>query len=143
MTHFLETVLSTQGPWGLRIERSGEWLASTAELAGTSQSRRLGLRGRDGMDDDAALVIAPTQGVHTFGMKFPLDIVGVRRNGEVVSVQCSVRSRRIVLSFRAFAIVELAGGACGRTGVRVGDHLMAEPRNAAVPQVTSTSHELR
>ena len=143
MTHFLEPALSTQGSWGLRIERSGEWLASAAELAGTSQSRRLGLRGRDRMDDDAALVIAPTQGVHTFGMKFPLDIVGVRRNGEVVSVQCSVRSRRIVLSLRAFAIVELNGGACGRTGVMVGDRLMAEPRGAAVTKFTSTAHELR
>lgn len=143
MTHFLEPVLSTRGPWGLRIERSGEWLAAAAELAGTSKSRRLGLRGRDHMDDDAALVIAPTQGVHTFGMRFPLDIVGVRRNGDVVSVQCNVRSRRIVLSFWAFAIVELASGVCGRTGVRVGDHLMAETRNAAVPKFTSTSHEVR
>jgi len=94
------------------------------------------------MDDDAALVIAPSQGVHTFGMKFPLDIVGVRRNGEVVSVQCGVRSRRIVLSFRAFAIVELAGGACSRTGIRVGDHLMAESRNAVARQFTSTVHGL-
>ena len=143
MKHFLEPVLSMRGPWGLRIARSGEWLAASAELAGTSQSRRLGLRGRDRMEDDAALVIAPTQGVHTFGMKFPLDIVGVRRNGDVVSVQCSVRSRRIVLSLRAFAIVELAGGACGRAGVRVGDHLMAEPRTAAVPKFPSTTHEWR
>lgn len=95
------------------------------------------------MDDDAALVIAPTQGVHTFGMKFPLDIVGVRKNGEVVSVQCGVRSRRIVLSLRAFAIVELAGGACGRAGIRVGDHLLAEPRDAESRKVTSASHELR
>jgi uncharacterized protein len=142
MKHFLEPVLSTQGPWGLRIERSGQWLASAAELAGTSQARRLGLRGRDGMDDDAALVIAPTQGVHTFGMKFPLDIVGVRKNGEVVTVQCSVRRRRIVLSLRAFAMVELPGGACDRTGIRVGDRLLAESRPAAVPKFTSSAHEL-
>lgn len=132
MNHFLEPVLSTNGPWGLRIERSGEWLAAKAELAGTSKSRRLGLRGRHRMDEDAALVIAPTQGIHTFGMKFPLDVVGVRRNGDVVSVRRSVSSRRVVLSFRAFAMVELNGGACGRTGVRVGDRLLAEPRNAAV-----------
>lgn len=94
------------------------------------------------MDDDAALVIAPSQGVHTFGMKFPLDIVGVRRNGEVVSVQYGVKSRRIVLSLRAFAIVELSGGACGRKGVRVGDRLLAEPQNLITSQFTSSAHGL-
>ena len=52
-------------------------------------------------------MIAPTQGVHTFGMRFALDIVGVNRAGEVVSLRAGVPRRRLVFSWRAFAIVEM------------------------------------
>jgi uncharacterized protein len=128
--HFLEPVLSAPGPWGLRIAGAESWLASSAELAGTSRSRRRGLRGRDGMDADTALVIAPTQGVHTFGMRFFLDIVGVRRNGEVVSVRPHVASRRVVFSLRAFAMIEVNSGVCARVGLKVGDRLVAQSRSA-------------
>lgn len=137
--HFLEPVLSSQVAWGLRIAGTGTWLARTAELAGTSQARRRGLQGRDDLDDDSALVIAPTQGIHTFGMRFALDVVGVRRNGEVVSVKDNVGSRRVVLSLRAFAIVELRGGTCARVGLAGGDRLVAELHDIAVAPSLSGS----
>jgi uncharacterized protein len=126
--HFLEAVLSAPGPWGLRIAGAERWLASSVELAGSSQARRRGLRGRDGLDADAALVIAPTQGVHTFGMRFCLDVVGVKRNGEVVSVRPHVTRRRVVFSLRAFAMIEVNSGVCARVGLQVGDRLVAQVR---------------
>jgi len=121
--HFLEPVLRTRGDWGLRIARTGGVLATHGELAGTSQSRTRGLLGRDALAAGRALVIAPCQGVHTFGMRFPLDIVGVARDGAVVTLRCHVPRRRIVLALRAFAVVELAAGACQAAELRVGDRL--------------------
>ena len=38
---------------------------------------RKGLLGRESIDAATALVIAPTQGIHTFGMQFPIDVIGV------------------------------------------------------------------
>jgi uncharacterized membrane protein (UPF0127 family) len=122
-SHFLEPALAAGGGWGLRIVHSGTWLARFAELAGTSASRRAGLVGREALPPGHALVIAPTQGIHTFGMRFSLDIVGVARDGTVVKIKENVPGRRVVLALRAFAIVELAAGAAQAAGLRAGDRL--------------------
>jgi hypothetical protein len=67
------------------------------------------------------LVIAPSQGVHTFGMHFPIDVIGVARDGRIVKIKSSVCPRRVVLSFRAFAMVELGAGATASARIRLGD----------------------
>ncbi|MGD9904764.1 MAG: DUF192 domain-containing protein [Vicinamibacterales bacterium] len=118
-------MLSIAGRWGLRIEGSGTWLATDAELAGTSAARRRGLAGRESMAPGGALVIAPTQGIHTFGMRFALDLVAVARDGRVVRVAAGIRPRRVVFAWRAFAMVELPAGAAALAGVRPGDRLTA------------------
>ena len=123
--HFLEPVLRATGSFGLLIERSGHALATRAELAGNSASRKRGLLGRESLDEGHALVLAPCQGVHTFGMHFSLDVVGVARDGTVVVLRHDVPRRRIVLALRAFAVVELAAGACAAAGLGPGDRLGA------------------
>ena len=45
------------------------------ELALDSATRRKGLLGRDGLDDGNGMVIAPSNSVHTFFMRFAIDIV--------------------------------------------------------------------
>ena len=123
--HFLQAVLTSTNPWGLRIASSGRSLAVKAELAGNSATRKRGLLGRESLDAGHALVIAPCQGVHTFGMRFSLDVVGVARDGTVVTLRRDVPARRIVLAWRAFAIVELAAGVCAAAGLLPGDRLEA------------------
>jgi uncharacterized membrane protein (UPF0127 family) len=124
--HFLADVLKRGGCYGLLIERSGVWLARTVEAAVDSETRKRGLLGRDALDPNSAIVIAPSQGVHTFGMRFNIDIVGVGRDGRVIKIREAVPPRRLVFSLRAFAIVEMAAGACTRMGLRVGDRLVAD-----------------
>lgn len=109
----------------LVIERSGVPLATAVEVAGHSASRRRGLLGRDQLDAGAALVIAPCQGVHTFGMKFVIDIVAVNRDGVVIKMCSHVPARRIVVAWTAFAIIEMPAGQSERTGLRVDDRLIA------------------
>jgi uncharacterized membrane protein (UPF0127 family) len=122
--HFLGSVLDTPGPWGLRIERTGAWLVQTLELAADSETRRKGLLGRDQLAPGVGFVIAPSQGVHTFGMRFPIDIVGVTRDGRVVKVRSDVPRSRLVFALRAFAILELASGVAARAGLAVDDRLV-------------------
>src|SRR5687768_12329149 len=110
--HFLQPLLKrTPGdPLRLRNVRSGLSIATTIETAFESADRKKGLLGRDGLAPGQALVIAPTNLVHTFAMRFPIDILFMARDGRVLKVRRAVPARRIAGSWRAFAVVELAAG---------------------------------
>ena len=103
-------------------------LATTVEAALDSASRKRGLLGRDALAPGAALVIAPSNGVHTFFMKFAIDVVFVARDGRVVKIARAVNPWRACLALRAFAAVELAAGAAETAELRVGDRLSVRPR---------------
>jgi uncharacterized protein len=122
VAHFLTAVVDG-APFGLRIQRSGVLLGTAFRLAGDSATRREGLLGHDGLAPGSGLVIAPSQGVHTFGMRFPIDVVCVTRTGVVVKCRSTVVPRRLVLSWSAFAMVELAAGEAARAELVVGDVL--------------------
>jgi uncharacterized membrane protein (UPF0127 family) len=124
--HFLS---SAPGGWcSLAIKRTGAMLVPDVEIARDSASRRRGLLGRDSIGADQALVIAPCQGVHTFGMRFAIDIIAADRHGRVIKLRSRVSPRRVVLAWSAFAIVELAAGALDCSGLLKGDYLICQQK---------------
>ena len=124
MSHFLEPLLvRSSPPVSLRNLRNGRTLARVVETAFDSAARRRGLLGRHQMPPDTALVIAPCGAVHTFGMRFPIDIVCAHRDGRILTVRSSVPPRRLTGAWRAFAVIELADGVIERSGTRRGDRL--------------------
>jgi uncharacterized membrane protein (UPF0127 family) len=126
---FLAPLLDpSRGPLVLRHAGTGAIVADALEAALDSASRRKGLLGRDGLPEGAALVIAPTNAVHTFAMRFPIDVVFVRRSGVVAKVRHAMPRGRMSASLLAFAVIELPAGAAGRAGVRAGDRLELAPR---------------
>jgi uncharacterized membrane protein (UPF0127 family) len=107
----------------LTIERTGEPLATTLDIAMDSRSRKKGLLGRDSLDPGHAFVIAPCQGIHTFGMRFPIDVVAVTRDGTVVKTRANVRPNRIVMAWSAFAIIELRANSLRESDLMIGDQV--------------------
>jgi uncharacterized protein len=124
--HFLSSAPS--GRCSLAIKRTGATFVPDVEIARDSASRRRGLLGRDSIGPDQAFVIAPSQGVHTFGMRFAIDIIAAGRDGRVIKVRSRVSPRRLVLVWSAFAIVELAAGALDCSDLRKGDYLVCQPK---------------
>ncbi|MFN7979720.1 MAG: DUF192 domain-containing protein [Vicinamibacterales bacterium] len=125
--HFLDGITRMPHAFTLRLRRTAALLVTRATLAGDSHSRREGLLKREALSDDEALVIVPTQGIHTFGMRFAIDVVWVDRRGTVVGLSRDVPPKRIRLSWRAFAAVELAAGRIDALGLVRGDRLEALP----------------
>src|SRR5262249_16274769 len=66
---------------------------------------------------------APCAAIHTFFMQFPIDVVFVRRNGEVLKVCSEVPPWRAAFSRGAFAAIELSSGRAAELGVKAGDRL--------------------
>jgi len=103
--------------------RTGRPIATTVEPALDSATRKRGLLGRTGLAPGHALVIAPSNLIHTFFMRFAIDIVFARKDGTVVKIRRSVPARRISGALRAFAVVEMAAGTLAEPDLRVGDRL--------------------
>ncbi len=108
--------------------RTGAALVTRLETAFDSKSRNRGLLGRTGLDPGHALVLAPCNGVHTFFMKFPIDVLFVARDGTVRRIASALRPWRVALSPRSFAVIETAAGVIGGSGTRPGDRLAIDER---------------
>ena len=122
--HFLEPLLTSTGAHVLRHERTGLTVARHLELASDSAARRRGLLGRTSLADGSVLIIAPCNAIHTFFMKFAIDVVFVDRQGRVVKIHHRLKPWRIGVALGAFAALEFAAGAVGPSGMAKGDRLV-------------------
>jgi uncharacterized protein len=86
----------------------------TVHTARAFGERRRGLAKMAPLPDDHALHILKCNSVHTFGMRFALDLVWLARDGRVVRVDHGVRPRRMKLCLRARSVVEAPAGAGDR-----------------------------
>ena len=93
-------------------------------VADTSITRMVGLLGKTGLDAGRGLWIKPSSGVHTIGMKFPIDVIGLDKNKVVVKLwQRLVPYRITSVSTKLRSVVELPPGRIAECGVELGDEL--------------------
>lgn len=105
---------------------SGAMLA-TLELADTPLARMVGLLGRDELADDDGLLIDPCHSIHTWFMRFPIDVLFMTREGEVVTIFDALPPFRLASGTRrARLTIELPAGARRRANLVVGSHLKVE-----------------
>ena len=128
MSSFLTPLLQQPGAaHELLNARTGQVIASRPTAAVDSATRRTGLLKHDKMPDGFALIIAPCNAVHTFGMRFAIDLLFVAKDGTVLKVCHAVPRRRIAASWGAFATIELASGALQHAPMQVGDVVRLQP----------------
>jgi hypothetical protein len=106
--------------------RNGRIVADQLMTAFDSASRRKGLLKRDSFPRGSALIIAPSNAIHTFFMRFAIDVAFVTKDGRVLKIRTAMPARRIAASLRAFAVVELPEGTLGRADLRPGDQLVIQ-----------------
>jgi uncharacterized membrane protein (UPF0127 family) len=122
--HFLDPLLrSSPEDLALYIGGRPTPLARTLEPAFESEARRRGLLGRTGLAEGTALIIAPCQAVHTFGMQFPIDVLYAGRDGRIIKIRHAMPPGRISAAFSAFATIEMAAGTADRAAIRPGEML--------------------
>ena len=80
------------------------------ETATTRAARLRGLARRAALAEGEGLCIPRCRSVHTFGMRFALDLVWLDRRGEVVRVDRGVPPRRVSSCLRARSVVEVGAG---------------------------------
>lgn len=125
MSSFVQQLLR-EGVAGQTIAntRNGRIVADRLMTAFDSVSRRKGLLQRDSMPEGSALIIAPSNAIHTFFMKFSIDVAFVRKDGRVLKTRTAMPAWRIAGSLRGFAVVELPVGTLERSDTKPGDQLV-------------------
>ena len=104
----------------------GTVLADRADIADTSAKRRTGLLKHTGLEPGEGLWIVPCEGVHTIGMKFPIDVVFLNRKGTVLKLRHNMGRWRFALSLLAHSVLELPAGRLQETQTQRKDHLVLE-----------------
>jgi uncharacterized protein len=96
-------------------------IADNLECASTGSSRTKGLLGRKGLAQGEGLWIVPCEAVHTFFMKFPIDLIYLDRKHRVKKVRNSVPAWRISACLSAHSVLELPAGTIQSSQSRRGD----------------------
>ncbi|MEZ2347767.1 DUF192 domain-containing protein [Terriglobus sp. RCC_193] len=99
-------------------------IASKVGVADTSLRRMVGLLGRSDLGSEQGLWIKPCSGVHTLGMRFPIDVVGLDADFCVVRLWPLLKAHRITAIVPAVrTVLELASGRITHCELRPGDRL--------------------
>ena len=107
-------------------ETRGTIIGDRIQIADTSLSRMVGLLGKRGVDAGGGLWIKPSSGVHTFFMRFTIDVIGLDKNMRVIRLWRNLVPFRITsVSLQLGSVIELSSGRIAECGVQLGDVLRA------------------
>jgi uncharacterized membrane protein (UPF0127 family) len=110
----------------------GSELASALEVADSAAKRNTGLLGRDRLATGEGIWIRPCEAVHTFWMRFPIDLVYLDRKRRIRKLVSALPAWRLSGCLRAHSVLELPSGTIRATQTQLGDTL--EFSNASFEQ---------
>lgn len=108
------------------------FLAYQVTIADSTLSRLVGLLGKRSLDPETGLWIVPSCGVHTLGMRFPIDVIFLNEELRVIYLCESVRPFSMTrLCLQAKSVLELAVHTNFKSRTEIGDNLILAPFDAA------------
>ena len=105
------------------VRSDGAIACERCTVADRMLSRMKGLLGRKNLPTGEGILIRPAPSIHTFFMRFPIDVVFLSRQGEVLKIAEHVAPWRARSCRHSYAVLELAAGEAGRCGFAVGDRI--------------------
>lgn len=112
----------------LRVSRDQDGVRETGleiTIASTFLSRLVGLLAHRSLDNRSGMLIAPCGGIHTIGMRFPIDVIFLSRRWQVLGYSDGVKPNRLRFSPKGtYAVLEIADGNRNRTGINLDDCLI-------------------
>lgn len=108
----------------VRVTTSGGRLVGTVQEARSSWSRLVGLLAHRSLPIGEGLLLAPAWSIHTWGMRFAIDVVFLDADDVVTRVCPALPPWRLVSGTRkARTVLEFGAGTLDRTPVAVGERL--------------------
>lgn len=102
-------------------------LAEDAMIANTFFARIKGLLGRKNFEPGQALILKPCDSIHTFFMRFPIDILFVGKDNKVIKAISSLKPFRLTaIYFNATFALELPAGTIQSSSTCRGDLILIQ-----------------
>ena len=112
------------------IRRTGEVLCEEVWMPSGFFGRMRGLLGRSDLQPSEGLLLQPSSGVHTFGMRFSIDVLALGREHEVLAMHHGVPPSKICgVTWRTRSVLEVAPGRLRQARVCRGDQIIFAPRS--------------
>lgn len=124
LTEPTSSTASAKGVVTLARAGDGTIVCERCSVAHTTFARMRGLLGRRELPSGEGMLIRPAPSIQTFFMRYPIDVVFLNRDGEVLKVCEDVRPWRAAAARRAHSTLELAAGEAKRRGIAVGQRLV-------------------
>src|SRR3954468_8784670 len=106
---------------------TGALLADRIAVADTRATRAVGLLARSGLEPGEGLWIVPSRGVHTWGMRFTIDVVALDEAGTVIDCVSNLRPWRMRLPRKGTAgVLELPAGTLTASQTSAGHRVVLE-----------------
>lgn len=100
-------------------------ILSSVKVADTFLSRLIGLLSRSGIGVGEGLLITPCASIHTFFMRFTIDVIFLDNTNKVLGFSSSVKPNRVRFAPRGtHSVLEVAEGNVIRTGIHLDDILI-------------------
>lgn len=130
--------MSLQGPAGYAFNRTRQaYLATQLCVAGTHWTRFRGLMATDAANfrPGQGLWIVPCRGVHTFAMRYPIDVIYLDGSRVIVHLEKHLKPWRVApVRLKAASVLELPENTLEATGTLLGDEIeiaMSRSREAS------------
>lgn len=105
------------------LEHEERTVIERLHVARSWRERRRGLLDRDSLADDEGMWFPACRLIHTFGMKFAIDLVYLDERFEVCKIVEQLRPARLSACLAAESVIELSCGAARKLGLSRGDRL--------------------
>lgn len=110
-------------------------LGEAIEVAATSAQRAKGLLGRDALAAGEGLLFKRCSSLHTFFMRFAIDIAFISKDGKALKLAHAVPPFRVcVAPLRAHYALELPAGSLQASGTKVNDMLRFDDEYVATAE---------
>lgn len=104
--------------------RNGKELSNNVIVADSPFKRMKGLLGRKEMQKGEALWITPCYSIHTFFMRFSIDVVFLNKKNRVVALIKNIKPNRMTrLYLKATSVLELPSGTIESTATEIEDQI--------------------
>ena len=98
-------------------------LGGRVRVAGSLVERAIGLLSTRSLGAGEGLYLTPCKSIHTFFMRYPIDVLFIDAQGAVLSEDTLMPWKMSAWHAQSKGTLEFAAGTLQRTGTQVGDHI--------------------